>query len=137
MIKFDNLTLELMTIFENLTRSKLKDQFEVGETLVFLVQPGQLRIALGPKASNVQRLKLKLNKKFKIVEYSDNLERFVRNLTYPLEIVSYNEDSDIITIEGKDTKTKGLLIGRNAQNLRALEKAVQRYFNNIKEIKVI
>lgn len=137
MIKYDNLTLELMTIFENITRSKLKDHFEMGETLVFLVQPGQLRIALGPKAANVHKLKSKLNKKFKIVEYSDNLERFVRNLTYPLELVDYNEENETLTIEGKDTKTKGLLIGRNAQNLRALEKAVQRYFSNIKEIKVV
>ncbi len=137
MIKYDNLTLELMAIFENITRSKLKDHFDIGETLVFLVQPGQLRIALGPKASNVHKLKSKLNKKFKIVEYSDNLERFVRNLAYPLEIIGFNEENNIITLEGKDSKTKGLLIGRNAQNLRALEKAVQRYFNCIKEIKVI
>ena len=34
------------------------------------------------------------------------------------------------------TKTNGLIIGRNAQNLRELENVVNRYFK-IKEIKVV
>ena len=66
-IKYDRLTLELMSIFEAITRSKLKDHFEMGETMVFIVLPGQLRKALGPKTINVQKLRNKLNKKIKIV----------------------------------------------------------------------
>src|SRR3989338_6682155 len=101
--------------------------------MVFVVFPGQLKFAM----KNIQRLKTKLNKKFKIVEFSEDLEQFIRNMVYPLEVIKLTQEGEIITLEGKDYKTKGLLIGRNAQNLRGLEKAVQRYFSTIKEIKVV
>jgi len=46
------------------------------------------------------------------------------------------DEMGIVTIAGPDSKTKGLLIGRNAQNLRNLEANVRRYFE-VKEIKVV
>jgi len=136
-IKYDANSLGLMSSFEQLTHSKLKDFFEMGETYVFVVEPFQLRKALGERGANVKRLKEKLNKRVKIVEYSLDLESFVKNLIYPLKTSSFSYIDNVITLEGVDTQTKGLLIGRNAQNLRAYEKAVQRYFSEVKEIKIV
>ena len=57
------------------------------------------------------------------------------NLITPLKAKDIKLDNRIVTINGADTKTKGLLIGRSAQNLRNYENIVKRYFD-IDEIKV-
>jgi hypothetical protein len=46
------------------------------------------------------------------------------------------EEDGVFILTPVDLKTRGMLIGRNATNLRAFESIVQRYFP-VKEIKVI
>ena len=137
MIKYDSESLALMSFFEKLTKSNLKDMFDMGEILVFVVEPFQLRKALGENAQNVQKLKERLKKKIKMVEYNADLATFIRSLIYPLRVNNFRFEEGIVTLEGEDTKTNGLLIGRGAANLRAYEVAVQRYFKDVKEIKVV
>jgi transcription termination/antitermination protein NusA len=135
-IVFDTDVLKLMALFENVTHSKLKDCFFDREKLVFLVDQGELGKALGKNKMNVMKLEKMLNRKVKIVEFNPSRMEFIRNYLIPLRLVSITEDDDIVTITGPDTKTKGLIIGIKAQNLRNLEKIVSKYFP-IKEIKVI
>ncbi|MCK4669785.1 MAG: NusA-like transcription termination signal-binding factor [Nanoarchaeota archaeon] len=125
-----------MSSFEKITRSKLKDFFETDDMLIFIVQPMQLRRALGPQGKNAKFLRRKFNKNIKIVEYNPNKITFIKNMIYPLKALKITEEDGIVTIKGPDRETKALLIGRNASNLRALEDAVRRYFD-VKEIKVV
>lgn len=137
LVKYDNQTLKTMSLFEDLTRTRLKDSFvDNNELLTFIVEQGQLGKAVGKKAVNVIKLEKLLNRKIKILEFNPDLIRFVKNLIYPLKAKDIVQEEDEIIIEGPDTKTKGLLIGKNAKNLRNTEKIVQKYFD-IKEIKVI
>ena len=124
-------------MFETLTRSKLKDCFIIEEVIYFVVQPAQIGIAIGKKGANIQRLKSLLkNKEFKIVEFNTNLIQFVKNLCYPVKINKIEQEEDVIKITAPDLKSRGLLIGRAAKNLRNNEDIVNRYFK-IKEIKVV
>lgn len=136
--KYDLETLQLMTLFEKITRSKLKDCFTNKDKLFFVVQHGELKKALGPKKENVQKLVKATNRNIKIVEFNPDVLEFTKNLMYPLKMedISMVEDG-VIVIKGTDTKTKGLMIGARAQNLRGYEAMVQKYFDNIKEIKVV
>jgi N utilization substance protein A len=134
-ITFDRSTIGLMSSFASITRAKVKDVVEEKELLIFIVEPGQLFKALGKKGANVKKLSHKLNKRIKVVEFNPDIEVFIRNMVYPLNIREISQTDKIVVLEGEDVKTKGLLIGRNAQNLRQLEKVVKRYFN-IDEIKV-
>ena len=60
----------------------------------------------------------------------------------PLQVDEIVEDAGqegeegIILIKSRDTRIKGLIIGRNAMNLRNLEENVKRYFK-INEIRVV
>ena len=130
--------LQSMALFEKMTRSKLKDFFfdKVQNRLVFIVLPGELWRALGPKGANVKKLENKLNRKIKIVEFNPDRLQFIRNMVFPLKVIDIKEEEGVVTLVGEDTKTKGLLIGRNAANLRNLEENVRRFFE-INEIKVI
>jgi transcription antitermination factor NusA-like protein len=78
-----------------------------------------------------------LNKKIKIIEFNSNMLQFIVNLLYPYRIQDIKQDGNLVTITGTDTKTKGLIIGARAQNLRAYEEIVKKYFPELEEIKVV
>ncbi|MBW2984046.1 NusA-like transcription termination signal-binding factor [Candidatus Woesearchaeota archaeon] len=124
-----------MSLFESLTRSKLKDCI-VNERLLFVVEPNEIGKAIGKNGSNVHRLEGILRKKIRIVEFSPEVCQFVRNMIYPLQAKDVNEENGVVTITGPDTKTKGLMIGRDAKNLNLLKDIVRRYFS-IEDIKVV
>lgn len=136
--KYDAQSLQWMSLFEKITRAKLKDFFMQQEKLCFIVQPGNLKKGLGPNKANIEKLENLTKRKVKVIEYSDDLGRFVHNVFSPLKIVSLEiADDGIITIAGPDAKTRGLMIGAQARNLRLFESVVQKYFPDVKEIKVI
>ena len=135
-ITFDTDILKFMGLFEKLTHAKLKDCFFDREKLIFLVEHGEMGKALGRNKANVVKLEKMLNRKIKIVEFSPNRLQFITNYLAPLRITDIKEEDDVVTITGADTKTKGLIIGIKAQNLRNLEKIVNKYFK-IEEIKVV
>jgi len=136
-IKYDLILMKFMSFFESLTNTKLKDCFvDKNEMLVFVVEENQIAKAIGKNGANVKRIKERLNRKIKIVEFNPHLETFIANTIRPLIGKEIKVDDKIVTIVGPDTKTKGLLIGRNGQNLRNYEEMVKRYFD-INEIKVI
>lgn len=135
--KYDMDALQKMNLFEKVTKAKLKDMFIHNEKIHFIVANGELYKALGKDKANVTKLEGLLKKKVKIVEYSDDLLKFVVNIMAPLKVVDIKNDDNVITITGPDQKTKGLMIGARAQNLRMFEGVIQKYFPELKEIKVI
>jgi len=136
-VKYDMDALHRMSLFEKVTKSRLKDYFEHNDKILFVVENGFLRKALGENKKNVTRLEELLKRRIKIIEYNDSMERFIANVMAPLKIVEMKIDGDVVTIVGPDQKTKGLMIGSKAANLRMYEGIVQKYFPQLKEIKVV
>lgn len=137
---FDTDTLQTMKYFEQVTKCSLKDYYEHNDRLFFIIETGQLMRALGPDGANVKLLSSKLNKRIKVAEFNPDVKLFIRNLIHPLKVKQMEldtPDEGIITLFDDDTKTKGLIIGAKAQNLRFYERIVQKYFPDIKEIKVV
>jgi N utilization substance protein A len=134
---YDVELLKLIKLFEDVTRARVKDCFNNKEKLVFVVQEGELMRALGKDRTNIKKFEEKLNRNIKIVEFNPDLLIFIKNLMYPLRILEITNDDGIVTIKGTDTKTKGLMIGARAQNLRNYEEITKKYFDDLKEIKVI
>ena len=131
--------MQFMSVFESVARVAPQDCFQDESTgvLVFIVPNGKIRKALGPKASNVKKLEAKLNKKIKVAEHSDDVKSFIKSLLLPIQVDTVTEiDSGVYQIEPPDRKTRGMIIGRSASNLRNLEKIARRFYD-IKEIKVV
>jgi len=136
-IKYDINLMKFMQLFESLTRAKLKDCINnvEDEQLIFIVEENEIGKAIGKKGSNVRRLEDLLKRKIKIVEFNPDIKQFIRNFVMPLQIKEVNEEDNKITITGFDTKTKGLLIGRERKNLENLKSVVKRYFD-VEDIRV-
>jgi N utilization substance protein A len=129
--------MKFISLFESMTHAKLKDCFIQNEKVIFMVQEGDIAKALGKHGINIQKLEKLLNKKIKIIEFSTDILRFVKNVVHPLQVKEIHEKEGVIVIIPPDTKTRGYLIGRGAVNLRNTESIVKRYYPGIQEIKVM
>lgn len=97
---------------------------------------GQGRKAVGKKAFNVQKITKLINKKIKIVEYNVDPVKFINSFVSPIDVENVEFIDNVINLRVKTAKDKGLLIGRNGQNLENIKKIMDYYFK-IKEIKVL
>ncbi len=134
-IKYDITVMNYMKLFENLTHAKLRDCI-AGDLLMFVVEENEIGKAIGKNGSNVKRLEGMLRKKLKIVEFNPDVKKFIRNFVMPLKVKDVTEENGVITVVGTDTRTKGLLIGRDRKNLENLKEVVSRYFK-VEDIRVV
>ncbi len=136
---FDAELIRIIGFFEEFTTASVKDAFyDDNQKLTFIVQPGNIGKAVGKNATMLKKVEDKLGKRIRVAEFTDDKLAFIRSLVSPLTLVRIEEDEDtgIITLEGKDEKTTGLLIGKHARNLRNLENMVRRYMP-CEEIRVV
>jgi len=124
-----------MALFESVTGAKVKDCI-VNEKVIFIIEENEMGKAIGKNGANIKMVESKLKKKVKLVEFSSNLLQFVKNMAYPAGVADITHDDGIVTIHGKDTSSKAMLIGRERQNIIHLSDIVKRYFN-VREIKVV
>ena len=126
--------MRYISLFESMTRAKVKDCI-VNETIVFIIHENEMGKAIGKQGSNIKRVENTLKKKIKLAEFDDDVLQFIQNLIYPLKAKEIKEEDGIVTIYGPDTKTRGMLIGRDRHNINSVSDIVKRHFD-IKEIKV-
>ena len=126
-----------MALFDQITHVSLKDCFEDKHGLLtFVVAVPDLGKAIGKGAVCVRRLEQLFKRRIRIIGFHPDLAQFVKYVIHPLQAIVEQEDT-VLILKNEDRKTKSLLIGRNAQNLRNTESIIQRYFPNIVEVKVV
>ena len=129
--------LQTIGVVEKITHARIDRCIPKDDKLVFVVEKGGARKMVGPNGVMLKSLESQLGKRLKVIEKTEEKHQFVRNAFLPLRIVEIKEEDGIITLVGPDEKTKGLMIGAKAHNLRFLEKIVQTYFPDVREIKVV
>jgi N utilization substance protein A len=128
--------MQTIALFEQLTGAHVKDCVPSEEQVIFVVHEGEIAKAIGKGGQHVRNLEHKLKKRVKIVEYHTDVMQFVKNVVAPLELKEVKMENSTVFLSAKDLKTRGLLIGRGASNLRLFEAIVQRYFP-VKELRVV
>ncbi len=134
-IKYDSELMKLITLFESMTGAKVKDCIS-GEKLVFIIEENEMGKAIGKSGINIKRMENMLKKKIKLVEFSNDVVQFVKNMIYPVGATEVAKEDGTITIHGKDANTRAMLIGRERQNISYLTDIVKRHFD-VREIKVV
>ena len=127
--------MKLMILFESMTGAKVKDCI-ANEKLILIMEENEMGKAIGRNGINIKRMENNLKRKIKLVEFSNDVLKFIKNIIYPIEALDIKNEDEIITIHGKDTSSKAMLIGRERQNINHISSIVKRYFD-IKEIRVI
>lgn len=132
----DNDLIQTIAVVEKLTHAHVDQCIPRDDKLIFIVGRGDARKVVGPQGATLKKLETQLNKRIKVIEKVDDKMQFIRNAMLPLKITDMKEEDGIVTVYGPDEKTRGLMIGAKAQNLRFTEKIVQMYFPEVREIKV-
>jgi transcription termination/antitermination protein NusA len=136
-VVYDQQLIELRAMFEKKTGAQVKECFyDKNEKLTFVIEAGDMGKALGKGKAHLFSLQEALGKKIRVVEFSPDRITFIKNMIAPLQIKDVDDQGEIIILHGVDLKTNGLLIGKQARNLRNLEWMVNK-FHEVKEIKVV
>lgn len=121
---------QYMSVFRKVTKTEVKDCIETSDKLVFIVARGQIGAAIGKKGENVKRLHELLKKNLDIIEYSEDREKFLRNIFHNFKIKGIiieergNRTHATVSVESKD---KGKVIGKDGRNLKLAKDILVRH----------
>lgn len=127
--------MRYIALFENISGASVKDCIidEEQERAIFIVNQGQVGVAIGRGGRNIHTLERMTGKKHEILEYSEDPVQFMKNALKPAAVreVRITERMDgkkmaVITINPKD---KGIAIGKNGKNAERLRFLAKRYFD--------
>lgn len=123
-----NDTLSLVSALEKISNARVIECIDSEKELIFIVQDGDARIAIGKNGENAKRLSRDVGKNVRIVEISEDPVKFVKNylgtgIDYSAEL---KEGSIIINT---DDYNKGRIIGKGGTKVKILGSLLKRHYN--------
>lgn len=134
-IKITSTEMRYIALFENITGASVKDCIvdEEHGRVIFVVNEGQIGVAIGKGGRNIRTLESITGKKHEIIEYSEDPVQFIKNALKPATVkeVRLTERTDgkkiaVVTVNPRD---KGVAIGKNGRNAERLRFLAKRYFD--------
>ncbi|MEM0466681.1 MAG: NusA-like transcription termination signal-binding factor [Candidatus Thermoplasmatota archaeon] len=138
-IVLSNETVQFINLATKTTNAQIIDCLVEDDRVVFIVEKGQLGIALGRKAKNLERLNHLLKKMVKFVEYDADKKKFIENLCKPYAVRSVTfegTDQENIAKVEVESKDKSKLIGKGGRNISMIRKLAQRH-HTIKDVQIV
>ena len=123
--------MRLISEFESLTGASSRDCVidERNSRIIFVVNPGEMGLAIGKKGSSIKKASDVMGKRIEVVEYSDNAEQFVKNCFLPAQVLEVEfEDSErglVAHVEVKE-EDRGIAIGKEGKNIFKAKKLSMR-----------
>lgn len=137
-ILLSNENMQYINMVSKITKADVLDCVITDDILIFIVHQGQLGIAIGIKAKNLEKLRNLFKKRIKFIEYSTDKENFVKNLCKPYKVKN-------ITLEGEgentiakvevDISDKSKIIGKSGKNIEIIRQLAQRH-HNLKDVQI-
>jgi N utilization substance protein A len=116
--------------FQQLTRATARDCIIDDETVTFVINLGEMGLAIGKGGANIKEGSRILKRNVNLVEYSDDPVKFIKNVMYPIRPKTIN-------IEGKNSRTvakvsverrdRAAAIGSKGKNIHKIKRIVMRH----------
>jgi N utilization substance protein A len=138
-IVLSNETVQYINLASKYSGASIRDCIVEDDRVVFIVEKGQLGIAIGSKAKNLEKLRLLFKKSVKFVEFDEDKTRFVQNLCKPYDVTKVNFDGNDETSVARvevNPRDKSKLIGKGGRNINMIRKMAQRH-HLIKDVQII
>ncbi|MBN2250930.1 MAG: NusA-like transcription termination signal-binding factor [Candidatus Altiarchaeota archaeon] len=130
-IRLNTDEIKYITLFETLTGATIKDCVQDDESIGFLVKKGDMGLAIGKNGANIERVKKAIGKGVWIMEFSDDVAEFMKNLFQPTRIKQIrvqNADSEKMIVLEINRKDYRRVIGLNGSRIRMAKKLAERHF---------
>ncbi len=127
--------MRYIALFESISGASVKDCIidEEQGRAIFVVNQGQVGVAIGRGGRNIHTLEKMTGKKHEIIEYSEDPVEFIKNALKPAmarEVrVSERMDGKKMAVVTVNPKDKGVAIGKNGKNAERLRFLAKRYFD--------
>ncbi len=129
-IKFNEKTLRYVSLFEDVTGTKVVDCIDIPEKVIFLVKQGQIEQAIGKGGKNVTNVSNKIDRNVHVIEYCDDPETLLKNIfySYGVKDIDIKEKNDVLhgTVEVKP-ENKARAIGKKGRNLSIARMIMMRH----------
>jgi len=133
-IKFTSTEMRYIALFESITGASVKDCIidEEQGRVIFVVNEGQVGVAIGRGGRNIHTLERMTGKKHMIIEYSEDPAQFIKNALKPALVkevrLTERSDGKKIAVVAVNPRDKGVAIGKNGKNAERLRFLAKRYF---------
>jgi N utilization substance protein A len=133
-IKFTSTEMRYIALFESITNASAKDCIvdEEQGRVIFIINEGQIGVAIGRGGRNIHTLERMTGKKHEIIEYSEDPVKFIKNALKPALVkevrVTERPDGKKMAVVAVNPKDKGVAIGKNGKNAERLRFLAKRYF---------
>ena len=133
-IKLTSDELRLMSLFQSVTSATARDCIvdEKMDRVIFVVNKGQMGLAIGKGGSTIKQLQNVVAKKIELVEYSENATEFIRNMLNADMVndikISDRTDGTRQAVVTVDQRKKGAVVGREGRNAEKARLLAKRYF---------
>jgi len=138
-IVLSNETVQCINLASKQTGAGIRDCVVEDDRVVFVVEKGQLGIAIGSKAKNLEKLRSMFKKSVKFVEFDTDQTRFIQNLCKPYEVTKVTiedaEGGSVVHVE-VNPRDKSKLIGKGGRNINMIRKLAQRH-HPIKDVQIV
>lgn len=131
-VKLTSEELNYIALFEGVTGARVKDCTieEDGSLVTFVVNEGDIGMAIGKSGSNVKRVRNMIGRGVGVVEYSEDPVKFLKNALAPAKVksvkISEQEGKRVATVV-VDIADRGLVLGRKRRKLSNAKKLAQRH----------
>ncbi len=131
-IRLSNEEIKYITLFETLTGAIVKDCVSVQNMMAFLIKKGDMGLAIGKNGSNIGKVRNAIGKSVIVMEFSDNIENFIKNLFHPVRIkkveISKEDEERIVNVEVNKPDRKKV-IGHDGVRIKIAKKLAKRHYN--------
>ena len=127
--------MRYIALFESISGASVKDCIidEEQERAIFIVNQGQVGVAIGRGGRNIHTLERMTGKKHEIIEYSEDAVQFIKNALKPAAVrevrITERMDGKKMAVVAVNPKDKGVAIGKNGKNAERLRFLAKRYFD--------
>lgn len=133
-IKITSNEMRYIALFESVSGASVKDCIidEEQGRAIFVVNKGQVGVAIGRGGRNIHTLEKMTGKRHEIIEYSEDPVQFIKNALKPAAVrevrITERPDGKTMAVVTVNPKDKGVAIGKNGRNAERLRFLAKRYF---------
>jgi NusA-like KH domain protein len=132
MRKFDTELIQIITAFENITGTEVRDCIN-SNVVYFVVNTGKIALTIGKNGKNIKTAERILKKAIKVFEWNENSKEFLNNMIPKAQKIQINGDSAVVILSREN---RGAVIGKGGDNINAIRKFLERN-STIKKLKVV
>ncbi|MFW6046713.1 MAG: hypothetical protein ACOCP4_02860 [Candidatus Woesearchaeota archaeon] len=126
-----------MNRFRKITRVEPKEAFFGSKgSLIFIIPSNTLGKFLRNNKKLLKIVGKKLKEDVKVVEFSSNIKKFVRNMIYPVKPEGMYVNDGVLNISLSSRTDKGKVYGKGKKDFEKLKYVVKKHFDYIDDIKI-